>query len=109
MKWTSEGGAAALFGGNEAPLFGRRQKRTRGPRLPVIVVTGFLGAGKTTLLRALLDKPAGANTWAGRFYSPEEGKTVNGDLTLKDANTVTVRGCLLGGLLCRSETWVRVR
>jgi uncharacterized protein (DUF2147 family) len=54
-------------------------------------------------------KPAGASTWAGRFYSPEEGKTVSGDLTLKDANTLTVRGCLLGGLLCRSETWTRAK
>jgi G3E family GTPase len=50
------------FAGAEAALFGRRQRRVRGPRLPVIVVTGFLGAGKTSLIRALLDRPEGANT-----------------------------------------------
>src|ERR1700730_246547 len=61
-KWTSETGPESLFGGKDAPLFGRRQRRTRGPRLPVIAVTGFLGSGKTTLIRALLDKPEGANT-----------------------------------------------
>jgi uncharacterized protein (DUF2147 family) len=54
-------------------------------------------------------KPAGANTWSARLYSPEEGKTVGGNLVLKDANTLTVQGCVLGGLLCRSETWTRAR
>src|SRR5437879_5469561 len=61
-KWTSEPGPEALFGGRDALLFGRRQRRSRGPRLPVIAVTGFLGSGKTTLIRALLAKPEGANT-----------------------------------------------
>src|SRR6202034_2604728 len=46
----------------DAPLFGRRQRRVRGARLPVIVVTGFLGSGKTTLIRELLRTPEGANT-----------------------------------------------
>ena len=54
-------------------------------------------------------KPAGAGKWSGRLYSPEDGKTVSGDLMLKDANTLTVQGCLLGGLLCRAETWTRAQ
>jgi uncharacterized protein (DUF2147 family) len=54
-------------------------------------------------------KQAGANTWSGQFYSPEDGKTVSGNLLLKDANTLSVQGCLLGGLLCRTETWTRAR
>jgi G3E family GTPase len=39
-KWTSEAGPEALFGGQDAPLFGRRQRRARGPRLPVFVLLG---------------------------------------------------------------------
>jgi uncharacterized protein (DUF2147 family) len=54
-------------------------------------------------------KPTGSDTWSGQFYSPEEGKTVSGTLTLKDANMLRVSGCLLGGLLCRSEIWTRAK
>jgi len=54
-------------------------------------------------------KLSGADTWSGRLYSPEEGKTVAGKLVLKDANTLRVEGCLLGGLLCRSEIWARAK
>ena len=53
---------AELFAGTGAGRFGRAQRRPRGTRLPVSIVTGFLGAGKTTLIRALLDSPEGANT-----------------------------------------------
>jgi G3E family GTPase len=48
--------------GAAAGPFGRRQRRPRGARVPVILVTGFLGAGKTTLVKALLDSEAGRNT-----------------------------------------------
>ncbi len=58
----SSGPAADLFSGAEALPFGRRQRRPRGARIPVTIVTGFLGSGKTTLIRELLATPAGANT-----------------------------------------------
>jgi G3E family GTPase len=51
-----------LFAGRGASPFGQPQRRPRGTRIPVSIVTGFLGAGKTTLIRALLDSPEGANT-----------------------------------------------
>src|SRR3974390_1564891 len=51
-----------LFPSLSAGRFGRRQKRPRGARIPVTVVTGFLGAGKTTLLRHFLNTPQGRNT-----------------------------------------------
>src|SRR5437588_9662785 len=50
------------FVGNDASPFGRRQRRPRGARIPLTVITGFLGAGKTTLIRELLARPEGANT-----------------------------------------------
>ncbi len=51
-----------LFPSATAGRFGRRQKRTRGSRLPVTVVTGFLGAGKTTLVGRFLKTPEGRGT-----------------------------------------------
>lgn len=51
-----------LFPSRDAGPFGRRLKRARGAKIPVIVVTGFLGAGKTTLLCRFLASPAGEGT-----------------------------------------------
>jgi len=94
-KWTSEAGPESLFGGKDAPLFGRRQRRARGPRLPVIAVTGFLGSGKTTLIRALLDKPEGAGT---AVVVNEYGEIGIDHALLRSSSDLTV---LLGnGCLC---------
>jgi G3E family GTPase len=94
LRWNSEGGPAALFGGKDALLFGRRQRRARGPRLPVVAVTGFLGSGKTTLIRALLNKPEGANT---AIVVNEYGEIGIDDALLRlssDATVLLGNGCL---------------
>jgi G3E family GTPase len=88
-------GPAALFAGADASPFGRRQRRARGPRLPVIAVTGFLGSGKTTLIRALLARPEGANT---AVIVNEFGEVGIDQALLRSSSDVTV---LLGnGCLC---------
>jgi G3E family GTPase len=51
-----------LFPSQSAGRFGRRQRRERGARIPVTIVTGFLGAGKTTLVRHFLESPEGQGT-----------------------------------------------
>jgi G3E family GTPase len=58
----SEAALPELFAAAGASPFGRRQRRPRGARIPVTVVTGFLGSGKTTLIRELLARPEGADT-----------------------------------------------
>jgi len=94
-KWSSETGPETLFAGKDASLFGRRQKRLRGARLPVIAVTGFLGSGKTTLIKALLDKPAGAGT---AVVVNEYGEIGIDHALLRSSSDATV---LLGnGCLC---------
>src|SRR5499433_3604878 len=54
--------ALDLFPSRDLGPFGRRQKRVRGARMPVTIVTGFLGAGKTTLVRRFLATPEGRAT-----------------------------------------------
>jgi uncharacterized protein (DUF2147 family) len=52
-------------------------------------------------------KPAGANKWSGQVYNAEDGKTYSGNLSLPDGNTIKLEGCILGGLVCKSQTWTR--
>jgi uncharacterized protein (DUF2147 family) len=52
-------------------------------------------------------KPSGtANKWSGQVYNAEDGKTYSGSLTLQDANTIRLEGCVLG-IICRSAKWTR--
>ena len=80
---------------SDAGPFGRRQRRARGARIPVTVVTGFLGSGKTTLIRELLKTPEGADT---AVVINEFGEVGIDDALLRASSDTTV---LLGnGCLC---------
>ncbi len=45
--------------------------------------------------------------WYGKAFNPEDGRTYAGKVSLQGATLVT-KGCVLGGLICKSETWTRV-
>jgi G3E family GTPase len=96
-----------LFPSREASPFGRRLKRTRGARIPVTVVTGFLGAGKTTLIRRFLASPEGEGT---AVIVNEFGAVGIDDALIRDSAEQTV---LLGnGCLCcitRTDLQVALR
>jgi G3E family GTPase len=87
--------------------FGRRLKRERGARIPVIVVTGFLGAGKTTLIRHFLGTPEGAGT---AIVVNEFGATGIDDALLRqstDAVSLLGNGCLC--CIMRSDLQLTLR
>ena len=54
-------------------------------------------------------KPDGANSWKGKVYNAEDGKTYTGVMTLVNDNALKLEGCVLGGLICKGETWKRAR
>jgi G3E family GTPase len=96
-----------LFPSREAGPFGRRQKRARGARLPVAVVTGFLGAGKTTLVKRFLASPAGAGT---AIIVNEYGAVGIDDALLRastDEVTLLGNGCVC--CITRSDLQVALR
>ena len=49
-------------------------------------------------------KPSSDGRWNGSAYNPEDGKTYSGSMILA-GETLTTKGCVLGGLICRSVEW----
>jgi len=55
-------------------------------------------------------KPSGTpGKWVGRVYNAEDGKTYSGSIELIGATTLELQGCALGGLICKSKTWTRIK
>ena len=69
-----------------------RALRTRTLRnLPML--TGFTG---------------GPSEWrGGSVYNPADGRTYRGTITMTNADTLSLRGCVVAPL-CRTQTWTRV-
>jgi uncharacterized protein (DUF2147 family) len=47
--------------------------------------------------------------WKGKVFVPDLNKVFTGTGTVKDKNTIVARGCLIGNIGCKSQTWTRVR
>ena len=47
--------------------------------------------------------------WKGKVFVPDLNKVFTGTGTVKDQNTIVARGCLIGNIGCKSQTWTRVR
>ena len=47
-------------------------------------------------------------SWAGRVYVPDMGRTFASRLVQTSPTTLKISGCLVGGFLCKSQTWHRV-
>lgn len=52
-----------------------------------------------------LDKPG---KWRGKVFVPDIAKTFSGTVTVIDNDTLEGKGCLLGGIGCKSQTWTRL-
>jgi len=54
-------------------------------------------------------KPSGAEKWSGQVYNAQDGKTYSGNLVRAGVDSLKLEGCALGGLICKSQTWTRVK
>lgn len=61
--------------------------------------------GKTIMCGA---KPSGANKWKGTVLNLDDGQKYSGYVTLS-GNSLTLSGCVLGGLVCKNDTWSRLK
>ncbi len=50
---------------------------------------------------------SGDNTWKGDLLNLEDGKTYSGVVTLEGPKALNLKGCALGGLVCKGETWTK--
>ncbi|BCG95981.1 DUF2147 domain-containing protein [Mesorhizobium sp. 131-2-1] len=86
-NWKTQAGDTAAIGGSDA--------------FSITLKTGKY-AGKT--IGSL--KPAGDNKYAGSITDPANDKTYSGKATLS-GTSLKMSGCVLGGLICKSQTWTR--
>ena len=64
---------------------------------------------KVVGIRLLWGLKESGGVWKGKLYNPKDGKTYTGSIKPVSANALKLSGCILGGLLCRSQTWKRAQ
>ncbi|MBV1700097.1 MAG: DUF2147 domain-containing protein [Hyphomicrobiales bacterium] len=52
-------------------------------------------------------KPDGGDKWEGKVYNAEDGGTYTGSFAMSGPNTAELKGCVMGGLICKGQTWTR--
>lgn len=51
---------------------------------------------------------SGANSWHGKVYVPDMQGTFVSNIIAKADTKLDISGCILGGLICKHQTWQRV-
>jgi uncharacterized protein (DUF2147 family) len=114
---TADGTSKIRFEPCQAAICGRIvwiadpvDKGTGGPVLdknnpnPALQKRSLVGI---TLLSDL--KPGEASgEWDGHVYNPRDGNTYDIIITLKSADRLELKGCLIAGFLCMGEIWTKV-
>lgn len=60
----------------------------------------------TELMRGF--RPDGAGGWIGTLYIPDVKQTAAATMSQVGRNAIEVKGCGLGGLVCKTQVWTRV-
>ncbi len=68
------------------------------------------GSGKELvglqLFRDFVHQASG--NWKGKVFVPDINATFNGTAVQVDGSTLRARGCLVGGLLCKTQVWRKI-
>lgn len=52
--------------------------------------------------------PIGRSGWSGRVFVPDMGRSFSSRLRQTGTDELTISGCLIGGMFCRSQAWHRI-
>lgn len=50
----------------------------------------------------------GGSTWTGTVFVPDMGRRFASKIALIGTDRLKVQGCILGGLICKSQIWTRI-
>ncbi|MFD1787066.1 DUF2147 domain-containing protein [Sphingomonas floccifaciens] len=53
-------------------------------------------------------RPTGDGGYTGKLFVPTVGRTFSGRLKITPDDKLVGKGCVIGGLFCKSTTWVRL-
>lgn len=90
-------------------------KRDNGAHIKAFACKGGLGlkvikspeaakVGKTIMCGA---KQVSENKWEGSVLNLDDGQVYSGYVALSGSN-LTLSGCVLGGIICKNDTWARL-
>ena len=50
----------------------------------------------------------GRDGWRAQIFVPDRNVRSSGEISLEGPNHMSVRGCVIGGLVCKAQRWTRV-
>ncbi|MEG3125309.1 DUF2147 domain-containing protein [Sphingomonas sp. GB1N7] len=53
--------------------------------------------------------PAHGGVWSGRVYVPDMGRSFSSRIEQVSPDALKISGCLVGGFLCKSQVWRRLK
>ena len=53
-------------------------------------------------------RPEGKGQWRGTVFVPDMGRRFSSQINQLSASQLRVKGCILGGLICKSQLWTRI-
>ena len=53
-------------------------------------------------------KPTGNGTYKGRAFEPKRNIRAPATVRVVGPDTITVKGCLISGIICKQQRWIRV-
>lgn len=49
----------------------------------------------------------GRYSWSGTIFVPDMGRSFGSTIKMIDRNTISLKGCLIGGFFCKTQVWHR--